>query len=324
MFWSLIYFVRVPLILGFVIFGTKQSFFLMASRNWLFTVNDIPEGYGHILERIANRKSVGYIVVGRERAPTTDHVHLQGFIKFVNVRKFKGVKKLLSELNNPRLDIGDGKAYAMMEYCKKDGDFLEYGEPPLSPAEAGKKGGDRIRDAHRECCELAEAGEFKTMKRMHPNLYTRYYRTWMAMHKDFGDRPKDLLEVTGVWIFGPSGSGKSHYARETYPGFYDKPCNKWFDNYQGERFVLIDDFDKKHDVLAHHLKRWADRYAFSAEIKGSQINLRPERIVVTSQYRISEIWTDRETVDALERRFIKIKIHIDSQGNRVIQNYGHS
>jgi len=63
--------------------------------------------------------------------------------------------------------------------------------------------------------------------------------------------------------------------------------------------------------------------AFSAEIKGSQINLRPDFIVVTSQYRIGEIWTDIETVDALNRRFTKIKIHIDSQGNRVIQPQGY-
>ena len=304
------------------LFGSSGTF-CMGSRNWLFTVNDIPEGYGHILERIAKRKNVVYIVVGRETAPTTGHVHLQGFIKFANVRKFNGVKKMLRELNNPRLDMGDGKAYSMMQYCKKDGDFLEYGELPLSQSEGGRKGGERLRDAHRECCELAEAGDFRRMKQLHPSLYTRFYRTWLAMHKDFGARPADLKEVTGVWIYGPSGAGKSHYARENYPGFYDKPCNKWFDNYQGESFILIDDFDKKHDVLAHHLKRWADRYAFSAEIKGSQINLRPKRIVVTSQYRITEIWSDAETVDALNRRFIKIKIHIDSQGNRVIQHQGY-
>lgn len=294
----------------------------VSSRNWLFTVNDIPEGYGHILERIYKRKGVSYLVVGRETAPTTGHVHLQGFIKFVNVRKFNGVKKFLRELNNPRLDRGDGKALSMATYCKKDGDFMEWGISPISDAERCKRSGEATKETFRKCIRLAEAGDFGRLKRKHAALYSRYYRTWLAMHKDHGPRPKDCAEVTGVWIYGPSGSGKSHYAREHYPDFYDKACNKWFDNYQNEPNILIDDLDKNHHVLAHHIKRWADKYAFSGENKGGQINLRPQNVVVTSQYRINDIWEDVETRDAINRRFIKIKIHIDSQGNRVIQNQG--
>lgn len=295
---------------------------LVGSRNWLFTVNDIPDEYGAILERIAGRGGVTYLVYGRERAPSTGHIHLQGFIRFKSVRAFNGVKTFLRELNSPRLDRGDGKAYAMMMYCKKDNDFVEFGTAPASNRERSASGGKTTKEVFRQCIKLAEAGDFDKMKRKHAGLYARYYRTWLAMNKDHGARPADLEQVTGVWIYGPAGAGKSHYAREAYPYYYDKPCNKWFDNYKGEPHILIDDFDKKHDVLAHHLKRWADRYAFSGEIKGGQINLRPVRIVVTSQYRINEIWSDTETQDALNRRFIKIKIHIDSQGNRVVQEQG--
>ena len=291
------------------------------SRNWLFTINRIEDNTVPQLRALGGRPGVKYMVWGSELAPTTGHAHLQGFIQFVNARKFTGVKKLFGFMS-PRLDRGDGKSVEMMKYCKKDNCFEEIGTPPMTNEEAGATGARKREMNFKQAIKLAEQGKFDKLRKKWPGMFIRYYRTWLAIHKDSGVRPPDLDQVTGIWVYGPSGSGKSHYARERFPLYYDKACNKWFDNYQQEPAVLIDDFDKKHDVLAHHLKRWADRYSFSGEIKGGQINLRPEWIVVTSQYRISDIWSDTETVEALNRRFIKIKIHIDSQGNRVIQEQG--
>jgi hypothetical protein len=74
-------------------------------------------------------------------------------------------------------------------------------------------------------------------------------------------------------------------AREKYfdnKPFYYKHCNKWWDGYTGQEYVLIDDFGLKHDVLAHHLKLWGDRYGTSGEIKGGMIALRHQLLVVTS------------------------------------------
>ena len=72
--------------------------------------------------------------------------------------------------------------------------------------------------------------------------------------------------VRGEWHWGVPGAGKSHYVRRTYPDAYIKSQNKWFDGYQGEKVIILDDCDT--DTLSHHLKIWADKYPCKAETKG--------------------------------------------------------
>ena len=113
----------------------------------------------------------------------------------------------------------------------------------------------------------------------------------------------DLDTLDNYWIVGPPGTGKSHYARRTYPEHYDKPLNKWWDDYKHQGTVILDDFDENHACLGSHLKRWADKYPFTAEVKGGATRLRPLRIVVTSNYTIDQIWKDQTTREAIGRRF---------------------
>lgn len=111
----------------------------------------------------------------------------------------------------------------------------------------------------------------------------------------------------GLWIFGLAGCGKTRAVLDQIPNAFPKPRNQWWDGYQREEVVLVDDVDKFDVKLGGRFKHWADAYPFIGEVKGGSIKIRPKQLIVTSQYRIEEIWTDEETRDALLRRFIIVE-----------------
>jgi len=106
-----------------------------------------------------------------------------------------------------------------------------------------------------------------------------------------------------VWFQVPAGYGKSRQARELYPNHYPKLCNKWWDGYQGQENVIMDDIGLDHKCLGQQLKIWADRYGCVLENKGGAMTSSYKNFIVTSQYSIDQIWDDEETRAALKRRF---------------------
>lgn len=161
----------------------------------------------------------------------------------------------------------------------------------------GRKEQERWESAKQLCIE----GRFEEVP---ADIYFRFYRTMKEIYKDHMQKPEDAVGTTGVWYWGEAGVGKSREARQVYPNSYMKMANRWWDGYQNEKTVILDDLDPKHSGLGHHLKIWGDRYAFIAEVKGGALYIRPDWIVVTSQYPPEDIWPDEpETVAAIGRRF---------------------
>lgn len=261
-------------------------------KRWLITLNNPTDDEIAELEDLHQYK---YLVIARETAPSTGTSHIHALIIFhCNARASK-LKKILPRAH---LDLVRGTFEQAYNYVIKDGSVIyENGSKPKNPhSVADEKFKLMIDDA--------KAGVIDTECLMYAR-YQKFFDQFVPVEDYCYDGE---LTSKNAWIYGPPGVGKSRmvrqFAMDMHYSVYEKLANKWWDNYNGEDIVLIEDLDP--DVskkLVHHIKLWADRYPFRAECKGSSKRICPRfMFIVTSNYSLRECF---EGVDgeAIYRRF---------------------
>jgi len=263
-------------------------------KDWVFTLNNYTDADVEDLRTSLSTDAVKYAVFGYE-VGESGTPHLQGFLSLVKKKRITGVKSIVNE--RAHLETRKGSKSQAIEYCKKDDNFEEFGDVSMATGKQGNRTDlDLVGDMVKSGASLLEVAE------EHPGTFIKYNRGISAL-KVALSKPYTPAGLRGVWLYGEPGTGKSRYVHENYPGIYLKQQNKWWDNYQGERYVLLDDLDT--DKLAHHLKLWSDRYPVTGEVKGSSVNLTYDKFIVTSNFRPFELFKDldQRTIDAIERRF---------------------
>jgi len=256
-------------------------------RNFVATINNWDA------EKLNAVKSIEYkyCVIGFEGKDTTPH--LQVYIELSKRVTFKKIKDLLPTAH---IEPRKGTAKQAAEYCKKEGDFFEDGEI----SQHGKR-----TDLQAVLDDIKDNPTIKNVDLIenHTGVYARYPKFVALCKRTYNKQPTlDWKEPPNIWCYGAAGTGKtSMYMNEQT---YQKLINKWWDDYDGEDDVLLDDVDPESmKYLAGHLKRWADRYPFRAETKGGTLCLRPKRIIVTSNYSIEDCFPNPQDVAAMRRRF---------------------
>lgn len=270
-------------------------------RGYCFTWNNYPDTYGAHFDTLPCR----YIVAGEELAPGTGTPHLQGYVVFTSGKTLSAARAALPGCH---LTVARGNHLQNDLYCRKTRDedtepnrsVYCRGDLPDDPTDRGTAEKARWEDSW----DLAKRGRIEEIP---ADIRIRMYSALRRIERDYMPAMERLNGPCGTWIHGLAGCGKTRSVLDQIPDCYPKPRNQWWDGYQRQSVVLVDDVDRFDVRLGGHFKHWADAYPFIAEIKGGSQKIRPERLIVTSQFTIEQIWEDAETRDALLRRFVVVE-----------------
>lgn len=259
------------------------------NNGFCFTTNNYTDGDVERCKAVVCR----YIVIGFEEAPETGTPHLQGYVNFGSAKQLAYVHSVLPERSH--IEVARGSANQNRDYCKKSGRFWERGECPLN---AGERERTRWEDARQK----ARIGAFKEIP---ADIELRCYSAIRAIYAEEMQvhQPPMLDDVCGEWHWGVPHSGKSYGLRLRYPDAFIKNLNKDWDGYTNQKAVIMDELTPSlARALASYIKLWADRYPFNANVKYSVKFIRPEKILITSNYSIEQCF-DEGDVEAIRRRF---------------------
>lgn len=248
---------------------------------------------------------ITYAVMGREVAPTTGQVHWQGYIQLKEEMSMAKVKKYFRW--SLHLGFARGSDEENYKYCTKEGKFVEYG---VRMAHEGYGQGKRS-DLDELKKDIRSGKDDLYLMDKHEAAW-KYgkamdrYKTLLALkaQKEQGYKKKEV-----ELFVGGTGCGKTRKAVEENPDYFilnQSPTGCWWDGYNGESCVIIDEF--RGWMPYAQLLRITDGYPTTVPVKGGTIPLMAKKIVITSNVE-PESWykvdAQMETLEPLYRRITR-------------------
>jgi hypothetical protein len=227
--------------------------------------------------------------------------HLQGFVQFHKRKQLSGLKKLNKRISW-RPMFKDSTPQANRKYCTKEdtraGQMFEKGTMVTQ---------GQSTDLKEYTDSILSGMDEMSIIENHLNNYCKYPRVYDRLKK-IRDKAstKDWRTLEVIVRYGPAGAGKTRHVVESYDSVYkltEQNGKIWFDGYEGEDVLLIDDFYGwiPYNVLLSIL----DGYQLRLEFKGGYTYARWTKVFITSNNHPST-WYDRDT-QALDRRIKQIQ-----------------
>lgn len=271
------------------------------SKNWCFTWNNYTSMNVASLQSLEG--VVQYMVFGYEIGESGTP-HLQGFMQLKSRKTFQQVKGILG--NQPHIEMKSRNSTAKQaaDYCKKDGNFVEFGE---------LIGQGRRTDLEKIKEQIDSGATMESLWDSNFSLMLQY-RKGFAEYIDLRSS-KLVREPPRVFVFyGTTGTGKTRRAHACIPeSTWVYPGKGWFDGYHGQRVAIFDEFDGSCVTFAFW-KQLVDRYNIRVPIKGGYVSWRPEIIIFTSNIPPTGWWRDER-----ERLPLGHREQFDRRVERVVE-----
>lgn len=154
------------------------------AKFWCFTLNNYTQDD---VDRLATpTETVNYMVVGKE-VGESGTPHLQGTVCFVERKRLQQVKAFIGEAHCTVTRY----LLQSIEYCKKDGDIIEWGQVPV----IGKKERSDLEDFKQSVKEGVT--DMALLREMHSNVCAMYPR----FVKEYLDDNEKEFKVRTVYIY---------------------------------------------------------------------------------------------------------------------------
>lgn len=237
------------------------------SRDWCFTTNNYTDEDIAKLDDVSSVST--YLIYGKENAKTGTP-HLQGYVYFADAKSFGKIQKLIPK--GSHIEKTKGTPQQAADYCKKEGDFVEFGK---LPEKQGKRNDlEQIRDMIQEGKSMNDVIDVAT------NYQSLRTAELLFKYKE----KKRNWKPTVRWHYGETETGKTKSAYDLYPDIYRKTntMGKWFEGYDGHPNVLLDDIKDMSREFYSTLLELLDRYETRVEVKGGSRQFLAKNIIVTS------------------------------------------
>lgn len=225
----------------------------LRAKNWIFT--------SYSDERPEIGLGIDYICSQREICPRTNRHHWQGYIEFAQQVDESEVRSLLGP--GAFVQIRYGPQQAAINYTKKPesaipNTWLEQGRPHDLP----------VGEMWATVKESIENGAtYPDIARSAPRLAFQY-ASGIKSVIDALNEPPEWRDVKCFLYWGQSGAGKTRRVKEQegYLNVYIKPPGPWWDGYNGQPVVLLDEFSG--ETPFQDLLRWTDGHPLRVPFKG--------------------------------------------------------
>lgn len=268
------------------------------AKYYLFTVNnpvdrDIPTLDNGIT-----------FIVYQEEVGETGTRHIQGYLGLDERCRVINLKERYPWLSRAHLEVRRGTHKQALDYCTKEATRVS---APVYLGTMPSCGGSAT--SLQAACDVLRSGE-KLCNVNNDTVFVKHHRGLQAL------RAQVLRASSASWrvikvliIYGLTGLGKTRWAYERY-GVQNvfrltQPVGAqlWFDGYDGESCVIIDDFTGW--IKYRYLLTLLDGYPVDLPVKGAVVPALFTTVVITSNVPY-EAWYPNHDVSPLRRRISRI------------------